>query len=276
MSWCAGQFNLGVTYKLELYGNDLYPKSINQCLTLLNRWMMAKPMHPTHERDGIAPNANASPNKPPEKALVLAQDTNRLTKLAKDDSSSSKGSSLSSRSGCVITVHCKSCGQLGHASSVCPDRKLPPPDQIHVMDADDASVASYEEFEVLLTQQLDNLLISNVLVSNASCKVINKDFLLLDSQSTVHLFSNPNHVAIICPTSHPIRVHCNKGTKFTTEEADFGDMGVYFDESGIANVLSLFQLGKNITSYMIAMIMGAYFGSQPPKVFWSSSQPLVA
>jgi hypothetical protein len=42
----------------------------------------------------------------------------------------------------------------------------------------------------------------------------------------------------------PIRVHCNKGTLATTEEADFGDTPVYFDARGTANVLSLYHLGK--------------------------------
>ena len=73
---------------------------------------------------------------------------------------------------------------------------------------------------------------------------ISSDLLLLDSQSTVHLFSQPEHVTNIRPAATPIRVHCNKGTLDTTQEADFGDTPVYFDARGIANVLSLYQLGQ--------------------------------
>ena len=72
---------------------------------------------------------------------------------------------------------------------------------------------------------------------------ISSDLLLLDSQSTVHLFSQPDHVHNIRPATTPIRVHCNKGTLETTQEADFGNTPVYFDSRGIANVLSLYQLG---------------------------------
>ena len=73
---------------------------------------------------------------------------------------------------------------------------------------------------------------------------ISSDLLLLDSQSTVHLFSQPEHVSNIRPATNPIKVHCNKGTMDTTQEADFGDTPVYFDARGIANVLSLYQLGQ--------------------------------
>ena len=73
---------------------------------------------------------------------------------------------------------------------------------------------------------------------------ISSDLLLLDSQSTVHLFSQTEHVSNIRPATNPIKVHCNKGTMDTTQEADFGDTPVYFDARGIANVLSLYQLGQ--------------------------------
>ena len=47
----------------------------------------------------------------------------------------------------------------------------------------------------------------------------------------------------IRPATTPINFHCNKGTLTTHEEADFGDTPVYFDDHGIANVLSLYRLG---------------------------------
>ena len=50
----------------------------------------------------------------------------------------------------------------------------------------------------------------------------------------------------IRPATTPINFHCNKGTLTTHEEADFGDTLVYFDNRGIANVLSLYRLGKKI------------------------------
>ncbi len=71
---------------------------------------------------------------------------------------------------------------------------------------------------------------------------IDPDFVLLDSQSMIDLFSNLKHVQNICPAQLLIKVNCNKGAMSTV--ADFGDTQVYVNEDSIANVLSLFRLGQ--------------------------------
>ncbi len=139
-------------------------------------------------------------------------------------------SSASSSSGHHITnVKCKSCGRIGHTSLVCPNSKCPP-EQIHAMDANDASDASDASSVIILAQSGDE----------PSKQPIDKNFVLLNSQLTVNLFSNPSHVTNIRPAPTPIRVHCNKGTMFTDKQADLDRNKVYFDENGIANVLLLF------------------------------------
>jgi hypothetical protein len=117
-------------------------------------------------------------------------------------------------------------------------------------DADDASVSSEDKSVLILAQvaeyyhpPLDNYLLVQKSGSSPR-RPICSDLVLLDSQSTVHLFSDPNHVKNIRPAIHPIRVHCNKGALETTQEADFGRTPVFFDPRGIANVLSLYQLGQ--------------------------------
>ncbi len=76
------------------------------------------------------------------------------------------------------------------------------------------------------------------------CRPINPDLVLIDSQSMVDLFLNLKHVQNIHPAQLPIKVHCNKGTMPTTEVADFGDMEVYVNKDGIANILSLFRFSQ--------------------------------
>ena len=165
-------------------------------------------------------------------------------------------------------IVCKNCGQQGHISTHCPQRN--PPAQVHAMATapDDASVSSADDSVIIMTQTheaivptfrasyadivrssgppttspSDAILLSQT--ASTPRRPISSDLLLLDSQSTVHLFSQPEHVANIRPAATPIRVHCNKGTLDTTQEADFGDTPVYFDARGIANVLSLYQLGQ--------------------------------
>ena len=78
-----------------------------------------------------------------------------------------------------------------------------------------------------------------VLAQDVSGSAINSDLVLLDSQSTVDLFTNLEHVQTIRPTKNPIQVHCNSGTMSTMTEADFGDTPVYFNSCGIANILDV-------------------------------------
>jgi hypothetical protein len=227
------------------YGNDLYPKTTDQCLSLLNRWTIALSRPKRGDAPLVAP---APPKQEDAEALVFAQDGSKGgNPVSRGDASpckssrggkdshkpSSSSSSSSSSSGRQITnVQCKNCGRLGHTSLVCPDSKLPP-EQIHAMDNDDASEASNELSVIILAQLLDEPIVPHK-------QTINKDFVLLDSQSTVNLFSNPSHVKNIRPADTPIRVHCNKGTMVTNKQADFCDNHVYFDANRIANMLSLF------------------------------------
>ena len=70
-----------------------------------------------------------------------------------------------------------------------------------------------------------------------------KDLILLDSGSTCHQFVNPDLVDHLRPATKPITIHCNAGSTSTTTMGDFGSTPVYLNKSGIANVLSLKELG---------------------------------
>jgi hypothetical protein len=112
---------------------------------------------------------------------------------------------------------------------------------------DDASVASDEESVIVLAQahtSPSDAVPAYLMTQDVPAPAIDSDLVLLDSQSTVDLFTNPAHVHNIRPYQKPIHVHCNSGTMSTTSEADFGDTPVYFNSNGIANVLSLYRLGR--------------------------------
>ena len=113
--------------------------------------------------------------------------------------------------------------------------------------ADDASIASNEESVITLTQANTSPIGTDpayLLTQDVPGSAIDSDLVVLDSQLTVDLFTNPAHVHNIHPTSKPIQVHCNSSTVSTTTEADFGNTPVYFNSCGIANVLSLDRLGR--------------------------------
>jgi hypothetical protein len=112
-------------------------------------------------------------------------------------------------------------------------------------DTNDASVASDASSVIILAQK-------------TGCSSTPLNYLLIDSQSTTNLFSNPEHVNNVHPMAQPINVHCNKGVMTTSTIVDFGSNEVYLNKNRIANVLSLFFLVKSITSLITAMIVGVF------------------
>ncbi|KAL3821708.1 hypothetical protein ACHAXA_003266 [Cyclostephanos tholiformis] len=128
------------------YGNDLYPKTTDQCLSLLNRWTVSTPRSKRPDASGTT--ATTPIKKEEDEALVFAQDGTKPSggdtakRTGKDSRRpKSSSSSTSSSSGRITNVQCKTCGCMGHTSHVCPDSKRPL-EQIHAMDADDASEES--------------------------------------------------------------------------------------------------------------------------------------
>jgi hypothetical protein len=130
---------------------------IDQCLSLLNRWVHMPPSPSNSPR--TPQGAQTSTHDPkPEEALVFAQGSSSKKPSAEDSEDTSSKSSTSSRvlvSHQITNVQCKNCSKLGHTSLVCPDlmQSKPPPDHIHSMvDIDDASEASEASSVIILAQ----------------------------------------------------------------------------------------------------------------------------
>jgi hypothetical protein len=165
---------------------------------------------------------------------MFAQNANKnsgsAASNATDDSSTTKSIRVPYQKK-PTNVRCCKCIKLGHTSVVCPNSK--PPEQVHGIsaDIDDASVACDASSVIILAQQ-------------GGRGAIDPNYLLLDSQSTINLFSNPNHVDNVRPATQPIKVHCNKGVMPTDNIADFGHNVVYINPNRTAYVLSLYLLGQ--------------------------------
>jgi hypothetical protein len=150
----------------------------------------------------------------------------------------------------VITLSLKLCATTVARLDICPVfvlTKSPHQPKIHNMVTahNTASDPSDDKSVIILTQYEEAMLAQD---TSNNHHPINLDLLLLNSQSIVHLFSHPDLVTNIQMVPSPILVNCNKGTLATTEVADFGTTLVYFDSHGIANVLTLYHLGKKSMS----------------------------
>jgi hypothetical protein len=79
----------------------------------------------------------------------------------------------------------------------------------------------------------------NLFVQHKTKGVVNKNYLLLDNQSSVDQIANPDLLTNIRKSQKPIVVHCNAGKMKTDLEGELGDMMVHHNPKSIANVLSL-------------------------------------
>lgn len=217
---------------LYAMGDDKYPKTVVACLAMLDRYSNKatargrphlKPPAPVkHEPDDVVFAQSSSPRKQQQKEKrdpLSNPDDDASTNTSKTNKSASKRHP---------TIKCLRCGQVGHVSTSCPTSI---PEQLHTM-ADDASTKSADSDNIFILAQSD------------SAGTVNKNYVLLDSQSTVNQFVNPAHVTNPRTAAQPVTIHCNAGTTSANTIANFGNTPVYLNESGIANVLSLKQLGR--------------------------------
>ena len=118
-------------------------------------------------------------------------------------------------------VTCFGCGEKGHLKRECPNKKNK--EQIH------ANIVEEEDPDAG----------ENIFAQQKSRGMMNENYLLLDNQSTVNQIVNPNMLKNIRKSSKPIKIHCNAGMSKTEFEGELGEMTVYHNPDGLANVLSL-------------------------------------
>jgi hypothetical protein len=122
-----------------------------------------------------------------------------------------------------ITSH--KCGKKGHLAPECKSKKQP--DQVHANVVEEDSDENNDE---------------NLFMQHKAKGVVNKNYLLLDNQSTVNQIANPDLLTNIRKSQKPIVVHYNAGKTKTDLEGKLGDMTVHHNPKSIANVLSLLSV----------------------------------
>ncbi len=81
----------------------------------------------------------------------------------------------------------------------------------------------------------------NIFVHKKEGGVVNKNWVLLDSQSTANQVADPGMLTNIRKAKNPVTIHCNAGSIYSALKGEFGNVTVKHDPHSIANVLLLYK-----------------------------------
>ena len=187
-------------------GNDNYPQTLEGVFDLMNTFNNGPPTAPSRPRPTYS--AAAASATAPDGAAMFAQSSEDII--------------------------CHDCGRRGHIQRHCPDRpsnrrntatnatanatnasatNQPAPPNAKLANVHIHTMINEDYYEGRTTD-------AAIFFQNSATGMLNPNLILLDSCSSHHQFCNPNLVRNIRHTNFPIKVHCNAGTKITTQEAD--------------------------------------------------------
>ena len=210
--------------RLYLMNNkNEYPKDLTSAYSLLKGWSADRSGKITRQQLGVAFNTNGN---------------------EEDD----EGTLLNTNGG--SGKPCKRCGRKGH-----------PTDKCYAKTKEDGTVLHIEG--TLSVEEMNEQVSGNVMFGSVGHDVFELMFLnhansrsqttsskvpssipitwiLLDSQSTIDVFSNADLLSNIHPINTTMHIKCNAGTKSTNLRGFLSGYGwVWFFPAGIANILSL-------------------------------------
>jgi hypothetical protein len=81
----------------------------------------------------------------------------------------------------------------------------------------------------------------NIFTQKKEGGVVNKNWVLLDSQSTANQVANPGMLTNLRKAKNLVSIHCNAGSTYSALNGEFGNVTVKHDPHSIANVLSLYE-----------------------------------
>jgi hypothetical protein len=123
---------------------------------------------------------------------------------------------------------CFKCGKQGHIAQEC--QKEGKEEQMHAnVEADTG------------TEKEDLNQGENIFVQKKEGGLVNKNWVLLNSQSTADQVANPGLLTNIRKAKNPVIIHWNAGSTYSAREGEFRNKTVKHDPYSIANVLLLYE-----------------------------------
>ena len=143
--------------------------------------------------------------------------------------------------------HCFHCVKADHWADACSDLSEEQKAQIMLNYELDEEEPAYDSDRVQLFNQGDT---EDTEVDPVARKTLNKHHVYLDSCSTYHQFITDEYLTDIHNPSKTLKGQRNKGTSIINKKGKFGNLGVWLNKQGLANILSIPLLEK--TGYRIA------------------------
>ncbi len=81
----------------------------------------------------------------------------------------------------------------------------------------------------------------NIFVQKKDGGVVNKNWVLLNSQSTADQVANPGMLTNIREAKNLVTIHCNAGSTYSALEGEFKNVTVKHEPHSIPNVLLLYE-----------------------------------
>jgi hypothetical protein len=81
----------------------------------------------------------------------------------------------------------------------------------------------------------------NIFVQKKEGGIVNKNWVLLDSQSTANQVANPGMLMNIRKAKNLVTIHCNAGSTYSALEGEFQNVTMKHNPHSIANVLLLYE-----------------------------------
>ena len=157
-------------------------------------------------------------------------------------------------------VICFNCGEKGHKSNNCnkppKDKKGPTKTgkvcttigvERKVKFEDEDSESDNDEFGemgfIITTVSRKQMITTTQQIVLANKELVNKHWILLHTQSTVHIFKNKSLLTDVNHTEDAIRCYCNSGYQDTDEMGKFEGLDeVYYNNTSLANILTFSML----------------------------------
>jgi Reverse transcriptase (RNA-dependent DNA polymerase)/Zinc knuckle len=220
-----------------LQGNDNYPETLTESYNLLVNYVQ----------------------DPRNRLKVVGTTSDGVAFTNVDENNSESGTTLFNAGGSgkrrgfdKSKITCHRCQEKGHYANECPTNennngeknsngKNTDTANMHVqISANDFEETGFIGFEFVTNGNTDIALNVN---NNGP---IPNTWILLDNQSTVDVFFNPDLLVNIRPTDRTMQIHCNAGVTTTNLIGDLKGYGtVWFHPDGIANILSLARVKQN-------------------------------